>query len=150
MVHIRPAETHEAGKLTSIAIKSEAYWGYDPEFMKNFEEIYKVTEDFIRENPTFVMQEEDTVVGFYAVIAGEKQNELEYFYIEPQRIGKGYGKIMWNHLEEYCMKLGMRDIEMVTSPQARAFYERMGAVHVAEVESFLRKGRMIPRLRYSF
>lgn len=149
MHNIRLAKTSEAEKLTNLAIRSEAHWGYDAVFMDKFKEIYKVTEDFIENNPTFVVCENDEVIGFYAIISKEK-NELEYFYIDPQFIGKGYGQALWNHLIAYCIGLKIKDIQLVTSPQAKEFYQRMGAVQIGEVQSLLQKGRIIPKLRYQF
>ena len=150
MHNIRLAKTSEAEKLTNLAIRSEAYWGYNDVFMDKFKEIYKVTEHFIDNNPTFVICENDEVIGFYAIIISKEKNELEYFYIEPQLIGKGYGQALWNHLIDYCKGLKIKDIQLVTSPQAKEFYQRMGAVQIGEVQSLLQKGRIIPKLRYQF
>ena len=150
MICIRPAELFEAGILTDLASKSEAYWGYDSDFMKKFGEVYKVTEDFLCKNTTFIISENDAIIGFYSVSTGEEECSLEYFYIDPRNIGKGYGRILCEHMMEYCKKLGIKEIFAVTSPQAKEFYEKMGAVQVAEVESLLKKGRVIPKLKFSF
>ncbi len=144
---IRPAMPSEAGMLTDIACRSEAYWGYDPDFMKQFRSIYQVTEEFINQNPTFVMQEDNEIVAFYGLLLGPEV-WLEYFFVEPRHIGKGYGRLLWKHVAEYCREVAIREFRMVTSPQAKEFYVKMGATPLGEVESSLRKGRMIPLLVY--
>lgn len=145
---IRRAEIKEAAILTDIAIRSEAYWGYDESFMEIFRREYKVTEDFIKSNPTFVLEEDGNIKGFYGIILREIDTELEFLYIDPAVIGTGYGKILWNHMVEQCKLLGVKEFILVTSPQAKAFYEKMGAVFMEEVNSLVIKDRRIPKLKY--
>lgn len=149
MVNIRRAAVQDVRVLSDIAYHSEAYWGYDPEYMENFRSLYRVTEKFIRHNRTYVLENQNRILGFYGLAAGGPVNSLEYFFIEPQNIGRGYGKLLWEHLLEFtCQSAGIKEFEIVTSPQAQAFYTRLGAVCLGEVESLLKKGRMIPRLVY--
>lgn len=150
MLYIRPAEISEAEGLTELAVKSEAYWGYDQDFMRKFQEIYKITEDFLIKNSTFVAAEGDIIIGFYSVSIDEEEVSIEYFYIDPQCIGKGYGRIMCEHMKDFCREKGLKEIYLVTSPQAKSFYEKMGAVYIGETESLLKKGRSIPKLKFSF
>ena len=39
MINIRPAKPSESETLTDIAVKLEAYWGYDSDFMDNFKKL---------------------------------------------------------------------------------------------------------------
>lgn len=147
-MHIRKAQACEADILTDIAVRSESYWGFDPDFMSNFKSIYRVTEKFINKNPTFVIEENDRIIGFYGVSNCGSDTELEYLYVGPEHIGKGIGKLMWNHLIVHCKDNSIDRITFVTSPQAVGFYTKQGAVQVGEVESLVRKGRMVPRFIY--
>lgn len=149
MLNIRTAKANEYEILTDIAIKSEAYWGYDSDYMNKFKSIYNVNEDFINNNLTVVIEEDENIVGFYGVLIENNETSLEYFFIEPKYIGKGYGKLLWNHLVKDCKNLGIKEFSIVTSPQAKEFYVKMGAMHCGEVESLLKKGRIIPRLTYT-
>lgn len=148
MYQILAAEGYEASELSRLSIKSESYLGYDSDFMDKFKIMYQVTEEFIRRNPTFILYENDRIIGFYALLSNLEGNTLEYFYIEPQYIGKGYGKKMWSHLENYCETQNIRDFTLVTSPQSKEFYQKMGAILIGEVESTLKKGRKIPKLLF--
>ncbi|NLW03504.1 MAG: GNAT family N-acetyltransferase [Clostridiaceae bacterium] len=149
MCSIHKVEKSHIEELNRIAYESEAWWGYDSEFMEKFKAIYKITEDYIRDNPTLVLIENGSIIGFFSFVKNENETELEYFYIDPQYIGKGYGKKMWDNLVDYCKATGIYSFSLVTSPQAKGFYEKMGAVVTDEVESLLRKGRKIPKLRYT-
>ncbi|MBZ9687380.1 GNAT family N-acetyltransferase [Clostridium estertheticum] len=150
MDHIFVAEGYEASELSRLAIESESFWGCDSDFMDKFKIIYQVTEEFIRKNPTFILYENGKIIGFYAILVNAEESTIEYFYIKPQCIGKGYGKKMWNHLTNYCKKHNITNLTLVTSPQAKEFYEKMGAIQIGEVESILKNGRKIPILKCNF
>jgi len=149
MLNIRCARICDSEELTNLAIKSEAYWGYDSNFMEKFKAIYKVTEEFISDNPTFVIQEDENIVGFYGILIEKNKTSLEYLFIEPKSIGKGYGKLLWKHMVKNCEKLGVKEFEIVTSPKAKEFYIKMGAKVNGEVISLVIKENKIPRLIYT-
>ncbi|MCM1991519.1 GNAT family N-acetyltransferase [Oceanirhabdus seepicola] len=111
--------------------------------------IYKVTEEFINNNPTFIIEKDENIIGFYSILINENEASLEYFYIEPKYIGKGYGRILWNHMVQNCKNLGIKEIEIVTSPEAKVFYMKMGAVQTCEIKSLVNKERKIPQLIYT-
>ncbi|MEG0772813.1 GNAT family N-acetyltransferase [Clostridium sp.] len=148
MINIYGANVCDSKVLTNLAIRSEAYWGYDFEFMENFKAIYKVSEEFISNNPTFIMKEDENIIGFYGLLIEKSGIALEYFFIEPKYIGKGYGKELWKHVMKTCESLDVVEFEIVTSPQAKDFYIKLGAKLQGEVESLVAKGRIIPRLIY--
>lgn len=147
MWNIRSARIKEAEILTNLAAESEAYWGYDEEFMEIYMIIYSITPDNISENPTYVIENEKEIMGFYNVVQEGYLGYLEYFYIKPEYMGKGFGKIMWENMVDVCENLGILEIELVTSHQAMDFYIKMGAMVFKEVESQI-DNRKIPKIRY--
>lgn len=149
MVNIRNARADEHDILSNIAAKSEAYWGYDSDYMNKFKSVYSVSEEFINTYPTVVIEKDENTVGFYGLINKNNETSLEYFFIEPEYIGKGYGKLLWNYLVSDCKNLGIKEFSIVTSPQAKDFYVKMGAILWGEVESLLKEGRLIPQLIYT-
>jgi GNAT superfamily N-acetyltransferase len=149
MLNIRIAKMNESETLSNIAARSESYWGYDSDYMEKFKDIYKVTEEFISKNTTFIIEEYNNIIGFYGVLIENDMASLEYFFIEPEYIGQGYGKLLWNHLVKHSKIIGIKEFIIVTSPQAQEFYIKMGAVTCGEIESLLKKGRIIPKLIYT-
>lgn len=148
MIQLRAAEEKEAGFLSELAYCSEAHWENDEGYMERFRFFYNITEEFIRNNPVFIFEEDRCPVGFWGLAKPEDDWELEFFYIAEPYIGKGYGRLLWYSLIEECRKREIDHIEFTTSPEARLFYEKMGAKTVCDVESLLKKGRMIPKLKY--
>ena len=141
---IRRALPRDAALLTDLAARSEAHWGCDSAFMKMFRESYRITEAFIARNPAFVAEKDGAPVGFYAL----EGTSLEYFYLEPAWIGKGLGRILWNHLAEQCRQQQLRAIQMVCSPEPKAFYLKMGAEEIGEADSRVTPGRKVSKLAY--
>lgn len=148
MFSIRRAQPSDSETLTGVAVRSEAHWGYDPAFMETFREVYQVTEEFIARNPTFVAEEDGTIVGFYALVPEEAGPSLEYLYLEPSHIGKGLGKALWDHMIAFCRQRRFAEIHLVCGPQPKAFYLKMGAVAVGEVDSLVTPGRNVSKLAY--
>lgn len=150
LVKVRQAKLDEVESLTNLSTRSEAYWGFDDEYMDRFKVLYKITKECINDNLTYVMHDEDKIIGFYSIMQKGKKASLEYFFIEPEFIGKGYGKLLWNHMITIGTRLCIKQIEIVTSPEAKEFYIKMGAIEGGIVESIVKKGRIIPKLLYNF
>ena len=156
MIQLRAAAADDADLLSELAYRSELYWGNDETYMDNFRRHYKITEGFIQRNPVFVFEEERKPVGFWGLTQPEddwgmtepEDWELEFFYIAAPYIGKGYGRLLWYSMIEECRKMQLKSIEFVTSPEAKEFYEKMGAKTICTVESLVKNGRMVPKLKY--
>lgn len=148
MTTIVSASPKDIKLLADLEIRSESYWGYDSDFMDRFKEIYLITEEFIINNPTYILKEDEIIIGFYGLLLNSEEFSLEYLFIEPMYIGKGYGKMLWNHALESCKKLGIREFTIITSPDARGFYLRLGATIYNQIDSLISKGNKTPKLIY--
>ncbi len=148
MINIRRAKAGEANILTNIAISSEAYWGYDEDYMENFKNTYRISENYISNYTTFLIEDNEIIAGFYGILMNEGKTELEYFFIDTKYIGKGYGRLLWDHVIETAKGVNIKEFEIVTSPEAIGFYIKLGALEIGEVESLVKVGRKIPRLIY--
>jgi GNAT superfamily N-acetyltransferase len=116
--------------------------------MDRFREIYKVSVEFIALNPTFVASNDGMVVGFYALVPDGTAATLEFLYVEPSYIGKGFGRILWNHMTNYCRKNNIKVVHLVCGPEPVEFYLNMGAVPVGEEDSRVIEGRKILKLLF--
>ncbi|MGB9976838.1 N-acetyltransferase family protein [Thermovenabulum sp.] len=148
LAFIRPAKENEALILSELAEKSEGHWGYDEKYMVKFKEKYRLTEEYIKNFPVFVLEDKEKILGFFGLLFEKDEVNLEFFYIDTDYIGKGYGRMLWSHLADYCKEKGIKSFTFVTSPEAKGFYIKMGAEYLGEVESSVKKGRIIPRLIY--
>lgn len=141
------AQKEDVKHLRQIAFYSERHWGYSSAFMHVFDEEFNITTEFIKYHPTFVGMEGDMPCCFWGIIRSEDSCELEYFYVDENVLGHGYGKTMWLHMLNWCKENEIERISFVTSLQAVGFYEKMGACVSGEALSTI-DGRVIPRLTY--
>ncbi len=148
MLQLRPARPDDDRCLTDLAARSEAHWGYDTAFMATFREVYRITEAFITEHTVFVAEEDDRILGFYALVDGDEGVELEYMYLDPSRLGRGLGRILWEHMAAHCRAKDIERIHLVCGPEPRAFYLKMGAVQTGEADSLVVPGRRVARMTY--
>ena len=75
---------------------------------------------------------------------------LEDLFIEPQHIGKGFGKQLWDHSLAVAQSLGFRKLTLISDPFAESFYAHLGAVRIGETESNALAGRMLPLMEHVF
>ncbi|MBF4692369.1 GNAT family N-acetyltransferase [Fusibacter ferrireducens] len=144
----REAKPDEFLELNELAAQSEAHWGYDEAFLNEFKTFYAMDAEYISENPTYVYLREEQIVAFYSLVLKGRFCELEFFYVRPDLIGQGIGRVLWNHMLKRCSLLKIEVITFVTNPEAKAFYEKMGAIYSGEIASFLKTDRMIPKFYY--
>lgn len=147
--HIREASTCEAEHLTELALRSKGHWGYDQQFLEDARIDLTLTPQYISSCPVFVIEDEGSIRGFYSLSGEGEDVELMHLFVEPTAIGRGYGKLLFQHAVETARRLNYKRLVIGSDPQALGFYEQMGARRVGEVASIVRPGRMLPLLHYS-
>ncbi|WP_430791436.1 GNAT family N-acetyltransferase [Virgibacillus flavescens] len=145
-MNIRKALEEEAGVLSCVAIKSKAYWDYDEKFINECKEDLTISTLYIQENYAYILEDEQGIIGFFAFEAGE-HNSLDFLYILPRFIGKGYGKVMWAKIIQKAKEFGMKTFTIDSDPHAKGYYEKMGAYQIAETPSTVYKDRLLPLMR---
>lgn len=145
---IRRASPREAQLLSDLALRSKAHWGYDADFLEACRAELTLSPDYITASPVFVLEEEESVVGFYGLLERGDEVELLYLFVEPLAVKRGYGRELWNHAVETAAKLGRDRISIESDPYAEAFYRKMGARRIGVIPSTLRPGRVLPLLHF--
>jgi N-acetylglutamate synthase-like GNAT family acetyltransferase len=142
--HIRRATESEAPFLTELALRSKGVWDYDQDFLRDCRADLTVTPEFVTSNEVFVIEDEGKAVGFYSLERlSDTEMELVHLYIEPDAIGRSHGKQLLRHAADTAGQLGFRTLLITSDPFAESFYEKMGARRIGEVESPVRRGRML-------
>jgi GNAT superfamily N-acetyltransferase len=151
LTQIRRAQPAEAQALTELCWRSKAYWGYDEQFMAWVQAHMGITAEQIAEAWVYVCQEADgRVLGFYhlrRLDSPEGALHLEDLFIEPDAIGKGYGKLLFDHAVALTRELGGDSFTLEADPNAEPFYLKMGCIRTGEHESSI-PGRFIPHMLY--
>ena len=139
-MQIRVALNSDLEFLNEIIKASKSYWGYDVDFMKKFMEKFALTSDYIGQKNTYVASLETNNVGLYSFSRNkDNQLELDNFFLHPDYIGQGVGKIMWDHCVKSAKSYKDRFFLLWSDPHAEGFYFKMGCEKIGE-----RKSPMMP------
>jgi len=145
---IEKPKPEDAEELTKVVIASKKHWGYPDRWFDLWKDELLITAESIRSREFYVGRNRKEVVFIYSVQhISEKKYELEDCWVAPQYIGKGYGKVLFKHLESTLESLDCRKLVIVSDPNAEGFYLRMGAIRIGEEASKI-KGRVLPILEY--
>lgn len=172
---VRDARSRDLDTLSDLALRSKGHWGYDEGFLRACAAELTVTARMLEEHTVRVAEESGAVVGFYGLLypgghradragsarwgpdpgrrrrgaeapASAEVPEVEHFFVEPRRIGKGIGRALWEDLLEEARRRGHGRVRIASDPFAEPFYLRMGARRVGDVASGSIEGRRLPLL----
>lgn len=144
---IRPARTEEADALHALTGRSALHWGYEPEFLDWEPEAIAVTPAFLATSVTYVLEEAGRISGYYALVGSPPIISLDKLFIEPELIGTGRGKLLWQHAAATARSLGATELTLAADPNAAPFYAAMGATWEGE-ETTTREGWNLQMFRY--
>ncbi len=147
-MRVRAASADDAARLTDLAIRSKRHWGYDDAFIGAAMPELTVTAEHIETGHVFVVEDAGRLVGFYGLHWEPPTADLTWMFIEPDAIGRGYGRVLWDHAVRTARSLGYEEIVIESDPFAEGFYAGMGAVREGGSPSRLIPGRVLPFLRY--
>ncbi|HEY7548230.1 MAG TPA: GNAT family N-acetyltransferase [Hyphomicrobiaceae bacterium] len=146
----RPGRPEEAEALSALCLRSKLHWGYDSNFMRLCEGVLRIDPAAIAEGRVFVVVNEpnDVPLGVAVIALRETDAELTHLFVEPSAIGEGLGAALFLVAMEWTHERGARRLLIASDPNAKGFYERMGAMCVGGVPSESIPGRSLPLLRY--
>lgn len=111
--------------LNQITFASKQFWGYSDEQMEAWKEMLTMSESYLTENTVYKLVQEE-ILGYYSFIIFENYVELDNLFVKPEKIGKGLGTFLLQHLLDEITKLGHHKIVLFADPNAERFYEKMG------------------------
>ena len=149
-IEIRKARPTDADTLTSIAHAAKRHWGYPKHWIEHWKADLTISPEFISTNEVFVAIIDGNIVGCCALVLSDSLAELEHMWIEPDYIGSGVGRALFNHASAQAAAFNVHELEISADPNAEGFYQRMGAVRIGEVVSEIDgQPRVLPRMKVS-
>lgn len=145
---IRPGTTTEAARLSDLAFRSKAHWGYSDAFMEACREELTYAPEDIENLDVAVAEDDGRVVGFYALARlSATEVELEAMFVDPDVIGRGYGRRLMDHALRAATAGGAHAMVIQGDPNAEPFYLAMGGTITGTRESDSIPGRYLPTFR---
>lgn len=150
---ISRAEVNDSDILTSIAFAAKRYWKYPEEYFAVWKDELTITKDYINQNEVYAARIAGESVGFISIVkmqndflAGELWIEkgfwLDHIFVHPSFMMKGVGSKLIFHAMELCKERNIRCLYVLSDPNAKGFYEKMGAQYIDDVQSNI-KGRTV-------
>jgi GNAT superfamily N-acetyltransferase len=142
---VRCAAPEDAGTLTRIAFAAKRHWGYPESWIQHWNESLTITPEFIRSNEVYAAVSGGELIAFYALTGKGRKVELEHLWVSPGWIGKGIGRVLFEHAMLEAASGGADAVEIEADPNAEGFYELMGARRIGEnVYEFEGRERVLP------
>lgn len=144
-ITIRNAYESEANQLSKIALEAKKFWNYPDTWFELWGNSLTITPKFIRKNNVLVATKNTDILGFIALSINNAIAEIEHMWILPRYIKEGIGRLLLNEIIKYCRLKAIKIIRIESDPNAKGFYEKMGAKQIGYVDS-LPKPRKLPVL----
>ena len=158
----RDALPKEAKELTELTFKSKKYWGYPDKWMEIWTDELTINSEYIEKNMVILAEENKRLPGYISIIehrsepmvtVGEHHVSdgffLDNLFVHPCYIRKGIGKKLTNIAFCRCKEKQIEKIYVYSDPNAKGFYEKMGALCLGEVATG-DMGRALPLLVFEF
>ena len=153
---IRPAQLEEAEILTEIYFTAKVYWKYPEEYYCIWDGELTISPDYIGSNDVWVYEIGLEILAYYSLvalkeeinvggIALERGHRLEHMFVRPTHIGLGIGSGLFVHLRDRCIEQKINELNILSDPNARGFYQKMGCSYVQDFPSTI-VGRTTPHL----
>jgi N-acetylglutamate synthase-like GNAT family acetyltransferase len=146
-MQIRRARAEEAEALTAIAHAAKRHWKYPEKWIDQWRADLTITPEFIANNEVFVAIVGGDIVGCCALVVSDSLAELEHMWIDPQQMGNGVGRALFEYTTHRAQDLGLTELELSADPNAEGFYQRMGAKRIGEAQADMDgQTRVLPRM----
>ena len=140
----------DAEKLTEIALKSKAYWGYSKAEIESWREDLTVTSKMFEDFSIYNFLVNNKIVGFYILNrVNIRTSFLEFLFVHPNYIQQGIGRKLLAHAIAFCIGGSSAILNVLSDPNAEAFYVKHGFKVIGRRESSI-PGRLLPEMELEF
>lgn len=148
VLEIRPARLDEGPVLSRLAIHAKAHWGYDAKFLAAARVALTIDAEAIATSSIFVLERKGKAIGFHGIVGDPPEGSLEWLFVEPHSIGRGYGRMLWADALARARAAGFAELLIESDRFAEPFYLAMGAIKVGDKPSPV-DGAPLPILKIS-
>ena len=125
------AQPEHADTLTSITISAKQHWNYPKRWMELWLPQLTISAEYISSHETWMKVLAGSPVAYYSLILNSGL-WLDNLWVLPEHMGRGFGRELLLDALERSRRLGASSLKIESDPNARSFYEHMGAVKIAE------------------
>jgi GNAT superfamily N-acetyltransferase len=135
--------------LNNIMKRSVQLWRYPGDKMELILNRLVLTSEFMDKSVGYVAKLDNIIKGFFALVPMQEEGlNPAKFYIEPEKTRSGLGTLLWNQVITDLKSQKIKELKFDIDPSAQGFYEKLGAIKIAERPSTIIKEHMIPIMKY--
>ena len=82
--------------VTELALRAKSHWGYGEPFLAAARATLTIDAGTISSARVYVAEQDGATAGFYGLTGEPPSGVLEWMFLEPHAIGRGYGRRMWD------------------------------------------------------
>jgi len=118
-IQLRAARTAEVDLLGDLALRSKGHWGYDRSFLNACRTELTFEPDELGDRRIVVAESAGRVLGFYSLDGEPPSGELGNMWVEPDSIGIGVGRRLWQHAIQTAREAGFTKLRIGAEPVRR-------------------------------
>jgi len=125
---LRRAQPSEADAVRDLIGRSMAVWDKPAGYVEEAIGLMSLSPEDVERDEAWVLDDGTQLVGFLRVSVSGTDAEIEELHLEPQWIGRGLGRRLFEHAVERSRATGAERLVWSTDRYALGFYLVMGGV----------------------
>jgi GNAT superfamily N-acetyltransferase len=121
--------------VRALITRSMGHWPRDDAYLAQAVELMSLDADDLERDEAWILEDEAGAIGFYRLSLAGDSAEIEEFHLEPDRIGHGFGRTMFEHAVGRARERGVTRLEWSCDEYALGFYLAMGGRVTGSVPS---------------
>jgi streptomycin 6-kinase len=148
-IDIKEALPENLNQINELLRISKAYWGYDAVFLDRFMERLGITDMYMQQHAIKLFCVDDYLAGFFNFgFNADGLFELDNFFLHPNYIGKGIGRMLRQACCQEAKKQRKNEFIIWSDPNAEKFYVKMGCEKIGVRQSPMMPDRYPPILKF--
>ncbi|AZQ44941.1 GNAT family N-acetyltransferase [Nonlabens ponticola] len=136
-----------AATLTSLALKSKAYWDYPAAWLDLWKEDLKVDQEYFEKFMLYGIYRYNKIIGFYSYQLQDRTAYIDMLFIDPIFIGRQLGSRLLSHCLNKIKDHGIQTAYLYSDPHAQVFYEKHGFCETGKIKTAI-QNRFLPIMTY--
>jgi GNAT superfamily N-acetyltransferase len=122
----RRARAEDVAAVRALIVRSMAHWPRDPAYLAEAASLMSISAGDLERDEAWILADETGPLGFYRLSFDADRAEIEELHLEPDRIGRGFGRMLFEHAVTRARALGVMRLEWSCDANALGFYVAMG------------------------
>jgi GNAT superfamily N-acetyltransferase len=131
----RRANAADVDAVRALITRSMGHWPRDAAYLAQAVELMSLDADDLERDEAWILEDGGDAIGFYRISIAGDSAEIEEFHLEPNRIGHGFGRTLFEHAVRRVKERGVSRLEWSCDEFALGFYLAMGGQITGSIPS---------------